>query len=103
MEEVEIAAKAANASDFIVSMPQGFSTQAGHRGAQLSGGQKQRIAIARALLRDPAVLLLDEATSSLDAVSERQVQDALDRLLRSKPRTTIIIAHRPRLCAIECC
>jgi len=94
MEEVEAAAKAANASDFILTLPQGFSTQSGHRGAQLSGGQKQRIAIARALLRDPAVLLLDEATSSLDAVSERQVQDALDRLLKSKPRTTIIIAHR---------
>lgn len=94
MEEVEAAAKAANATDFLNTMPQGFSTQAGHRGAQLSGGQKQRIAIARALLRDPAVLLLDEATSSLDAVSERLVQDALDRLVRSKPRTTIIIAHR---------
>lgn len=94
MEEVEAAAKAANASDFITALPQGFSTQSGHRGAQLSGGQKQRIAIARALLRDPAVLLLDEATSSLDAVSERQVQVALDRLLKSKPRTTIIIAHR---------
>ncbi|CAJ1377525.1 unnamed protein product [Effrenium voratum] len=94
MEEVEAAAKAANATDFLATMPQGFSTQAGHRGAQLSGGQKQRIAIARALLRDPAVLLLDEATSSLDAVSERLVQDALDRLMRSKPRTTIIIAHR---------
>eukprot|EP00439_Symbiodinium_sp_Y106_P081150 s1502_g20.t1 len=94
MEEVEAAAKAANATDFLNTMPQGFSTQAGHRGAHLSGGQKQRIAIARALLRDPAVLLLDEATSSLDAVSERLVQDALDRLVRSKPRTTIIIAHR---------
>ena len=93
MEEVEAAAKAANA-DFLHAMPQGFSTQAGHRGAQLSGGQKQRIAIARALLRDPAVLLLDEATSSLDAVSERLVQDALDGLVRSRPRTTIIIAHR---------
>eukprot|EP00931_Biecheleriopsis_adriatica_P051327 TRINITY_DN29758_c0_g1_i2.p1 TRINITY_DN29758_c0_g1~~TRINITY_DN29758_c0_g1_i2.p1 ORF type:complete len:1525 (+),score=304.23 TRINITY_DN29758_c0_g1_i2:99-4673(+) len=89
MVEVEKAAKAANATEFLEALPQGYSTEAGHRGAQLSGGQKQRVAIARALLRDPALLLLDEATSSLDAV-----QDALDALLKTRPRTTIIIAHR---------
>merc|ERR1719329_1041094 len=94
MVDVEKAAKAANATEFLEALPQGYSTEAGHRGAQLSGGQKQRVAIARALLRDPALLLLDEATSSLDAVSERQVQDALDALLKTRPRTTIIIAHR---------
>eukprot|EP00931_Biecheleriopsis_adriatica_P051329 TRINITY_DN29758_c0_g3_i1.p1 TRINITY_DN29758_c0_g3~~TRINITY_DN29758_c0_g3_i1.p1 ORF type:complete len:1525 (+),score=352.14 TRINITY_DN29758_c0_g3_i1:117-4691(+) len=94
MIEVEAAAKAANATSFLSALPQGYSTDVGHRGSHLSGGQKQRIAIARALLRDPAVLLLDEATSSLDAVSERQVQDALDALLQTRPRTTIIIAHR---------
>jgi len=93
LEEVKAAAKAANA-DFVDGLSEGYATDAGHRGTQLSGGQKQRIAIARALIRDPAVLLLDEATSSLDAVSERQVQLALDGLLKAKPRTTIIIAHR---------
>jgi len=94
MEEVFAAARAARVSEFMDRLPQGLSTNAGNRGTQLSGGQKQRIAIARALLRDPAVLLLDEATSSLDAVSEKQVQDALDALLVESPRTTIIIAHR---------
>ncbi|KAF1315251.1 Multidrug resistance protein abc superfamily, partial [Globisporangium splendens] len=93
-EEVMDAAKKANAFDFINNFPNGFDTDVGDRGAQVSGGQKQRIAIARAILRDPEVLLLDEATSALDNESERVVQESLDRLLASKQRTTIIVAHR---------
>jgi len=91
-EEVEIAAKKANAYDFIKSFPEEFETEVGDRGIQLSGGQKQRIAIARAILKDPTILILDEATSALDAESERLVQEALDRLMES--RTSFIIAHR---------
>jgi ATP-binding cassette subfamily B protein len=90
--DVRRAAEAAHAAEFLDQLPQRFDTFLGERGVRLSGGQRQRIAIARAILRDPAVLLLDEATSALDAESERLVQDALERLMQS--RTTLIIAHR---------
>ncbi|RDY10753.1 ABC transporter B family member 28 [Mucuna pruriens] len=91
-EDVIKAAKAANAHDFIISLPQGYDTLVGERGGLLSGGQRQRIAIARALLKNAPILILDEATSALDAVSERLVQDALNQLM--KGRTTLVIAHR---------
>ncbi len=90
--EVEAAAKAAAAHDFLTRLPQGYDTYVGERGVMLSGGQKQRIAIARAILRDAPVLLLDEATSALDAESERLVQAAVDELAQG--RTTLIVAHR---------
>ncbi|XP_067948052.1 phosphatidylcholine translocator ABCB4-like [Watersipora subatra] len=91
-ERIEQAAKQANCYDFICQLPQGFDTPVGDRGVQLSGGQKQRIAIARALVRDPAILLLDEATSALDTQSESVVQEALYRA--SRGRTTLVIAHK---------
>ncbi|KAK7380236.1 hypothetical protein VNO78_32741 [Psophocarpus tetragonolobus] len=91
-EDVIKAAKAANAHDFIIALPQGYDTLVGERGGLLSGGQRQRIAIARALLKNAPILILDEATSALDAVSERLVQDALNHLM--KGRTTLVIAHR---------
>ena len=89
---IEVAARAAEAHEFLRELPQGYDTYLGERGVRLSGGQQQRIAIARALLRDAPVLLLDEATSSLDAQSEHLIQQALTRLIAN--RTTLVIAHR---------
>jgi len=90
--EVRAAADAAQVTEFMEKLPQGFDSFLGEKGTRLSGGQRQRLSIARALLRDPAILLLDEATSALDAENERIVQAALEQLM--KGRTTFIIAHR---------
>ncbi|WP_342237213.1 ABC transporter ATP-binding protein [Inquilinus sp. OTU3971] len=92
LDELVEATRAANAHDFIQSLPEGYDTEVGERGALLSGGQRQRIAIARALLKNAPILVLDEATSSVDAASEQAIQDALERLFRN--RTTLVIAHR---------
>jgi ATP-binding cassette, subfamily B, bacterial MsbA len=92
MNDIIVAAKAAYAHDFIMTLPQDYNTEIGEMGLQLSGGQRQRLAIARALLKDAPILILDEATSALDAESERSVQNALDNLMTR--RTTVVVAHR---------
>lgn len=92
LQEIEEAAKIANAHEFIVQLPNGYQTNIGDRGGNLSGGQRQRLSIARAVLRNPPLLILDEATSALDTESERLVQDALDKLMQH--RTSLVIAHR---------
>jgi ABC-type multidrug transport system fused ATPase/permease subunit len=91
-EQLRDAARAVGADDFIMALPQGYDTEVGERGVKLSVGEKQRIAIARALLKDPPILILDEATASVDTVTEKLIQAALDRLL--KGRTSFVIAHR---------
>jgi ATP-binding cassette subfamily B protein/subfamily B ATP-binding cassette protein MsbA len=91
-DEIEAAARAANAQDFIMKLPSGYDTRIGERGATLSGGERQRLSIARAFLKDAPILILDEPTSALDAATERSLLDAMQRLI--KGRTTIIIAHR---------
>ena len=91
-EDMIAAAKAANAHDFIMGLPEGYDTPVGERGVKLSGGQKQRVAIARVFLKNPPILILDEATSALDLESEALIQESLDRLAHN--RTTLIVAHR---------
>ena len=92
LDQIIAAARAANAHDFIERLPQGYNTVIGELGVRLSGGERQRVAIARALLKNAPILILDEATSSLDSEAERQVQEALERLMEN--RTTLVIAHR---------
>ena len=91
-DKARSALQAANLLDFVETLPQGMDTRIGHNGEQLSGGQRQRLAIARAIFKDAPILILDEATSALDSESERQVQQALERLMRG--RTSLVIAHR---------
>ena len=91
-DEIIAAAEAAQNHDFVSGLPKGYETMVGERGLKLSGGEKQRVAIARTLLKDPAILILDEATSALDSVTERDIQTALDNA--AKDRTTLVIAHR---------
>jgi subfamily B ATP-binding cassette protein MsbA len=91
-QEIEDAAKAANAHDFIMSFPEGYNSIVGERGVNLSGGQRQRLAIARVLLKNPRFIVLDEATSALDTESEHLIQDSLEKLF--KDRTSLVIAHR---------
>ena len=92
MEQIEAAARVANAHDFITESPEGYQTNIGDRGTKLSGGQRQRLSIARAVLKNPDILILDEATSALDTESEKLVQEALEKLLAG--RTSVVIAHR---------
>jgi ATP-binding cassette subfamily B protein len=93
-EEIEAAARAAQADEFIRALPEGYDTVIGERGVGLSGGQRQRIAIARALLIDPRLLILDDSTSAVDAETEAEIQASLDRLMREGHRTVIVIAQR---------
>ncbi len=97
-EQVRLAARLARAHEFIVALPDGYDTVVGERGYTLSGGQRQRVALARAVLRDPRVLILDDATSSVDAVTERQIREALEEVMAG--RTTLIIAHRTSTLAL---
>ncbi len=94
LEQVEAAAEAAQADEFIAGLPQGYDTVVGERGVGLSGGQRQRMAIARALLTAPRLLILDDSTSAVDAETESAIQDALDRLMRGAHRTALVIAQR---------
>jgi ATP-binding cassette subfamily B protein len=91
-DEIEAAARGAAIHDFILSLPDGYATQVGERGLKLSGGEKQRVAIARTILKNPAILILDEATSALDSATEADIQSALGAV--SQSRTTLVIAHR---------